>query len=84
MEKLQQMLRDVSDSYWDFVEGVMIYAKDKEEHCVELIEYIEEHPEACTSDILKFVATREDYFDYAEPIGDMNREKLLELLGVNA
>ena len=78
--KLYQMLQDVYDSYLDFVVGTMHYAMETEEHCKELIEYIENYPKLSSSDILEFVVTREDYFDYAEPIGDMNRERLLELL----
>ena len=53
-DKLTEMLETVPDSYKDFVSGI-INTLDTEELQEELISYMENHPDADTSDIIIYV-----------------------------
>ena len=54
MEELKKLLENVSDTYSDFVRGVMGEARDCPEKLDELKEYIKENPDATSSDIGKW------------------------------
>lgn len=54
IEKLRMLLENVSDSYEDFVEGAMSEAKDDETFAGKVIAFIESHPEATSSDVIRF------------------------------
>ena len=53
---LKQRLEAISDSYYDFVRGILEDCKDYKHLNIEkqLIDYIDAHPEADTSEILEF------------------------------
>ena len=57
MERLTELLNSVRDSYYDFVVGVLNYAKRKSENAEAMTIFIENHPEADTSDILEYMIT---------------------------
>ena len=54
MEELRQLLINVSDSYDDFVDGVVQVAKDYD-GVRELIDYINNNPDADSSDITEYL-----------------------------
>lgn len=68
MERLKELLNNVHDSYYDFVAGVLSYAQKSSKNLVEMMEYIEEHPEVGTSEILEYMLGREDFYEHAERI----------------
>ncbi len=57
-KKFKELLENVSDSYSDFVIGNLREAKDDDRFEEMLTDYIESHPKALTSDIIRY-ATEE-------------------------
>ncbi len=58
-KKLQELLRKVPDTYSDF-EFYMLHVPQKYHYEDDLIRYLEEHPDATTSEIADFVEETED------------------------
>ena len=54
LEKLETLLKNVSDTYEDFVECTVYLAKKDSTLLDELLLYIDEHPEAKSSEIIEF------------------------------
>lgn len=54
MEELKRLLINVSDSYYDFVISLMDEARKSDYRLNGLINFIKTHPEAKTSDIIKY------------------------------
>lgn len=76
MNELKELLISVSDSYFDFVLGVLNYAKHSKGGCKVMIDFIRNNPDALTSDIIEYMLSREDYYDHAERIaGVMSPEE---------
>ena len=65
MEILKSKLKAISDSYDDFVAGVMNYARRDPKHVQVLNEYIDSHPQANSSDITEFIIQQPDFFKYS-------------------
>ena len=65
MEELRTMLKNVPDSYEDFVIGMMNYASFSEERKQKLADYLEKNPGADTSSIIRFVSDSPDFYDDA-------------------
>ena len=72
MEKLTELLYGVSDSYYDFVVAVVSYAKRNKNNLEDMESFIEDHPEALTSDILEFMMNREDFYEHAQYIAGVS------------
>ena len=68
MERLTELLNGVRDSYYDFVAGFLNYAKRRNENLEVMTAFIENHPEADTSDILECMINRDDYYEHAQRI----------------
>lgn len=64
MEELKILLINVSDSYYDFVTGMLDVAKKSEYRKNKLIDYIKSNPKAKTSDIIRY--TMDDLGLYSE------------------
>jgi hypothetical protein len=82
MERLKELLIGVKDSYYDFVVGVLNYAKRKDSSCNAMVMFIEKHPEALSSDILEYMIKRDDYYDHAEHIAEVAYTDPIEHTGV--
>lgn len=67
MEELRQLLLKVSDSYSDFVRGVMLDARNNPDRVSDIIQHIENNPEATTSDILEWIWREIDGIDLDNP-----------------
>ena len=65
MNELTTKLNNVEDSYYGFVAGVLSYVKKKESRYKIVSEYIDNNPNALTSDILEFISNQEDFYDDA-------------------
>ena len=61
MEDLIQRLNGVGDSYFAFVAGVVAYAKESADHLQCINKYMDDNPDALSSDILRYVMTRPDF-----------------------
>ena len=59
-------LKEVSDSYDDFVDGVLAYINNKSERLEKVKQFMANHPQALTSDIMKFISEQKDLFDDME------------------
>ena len=74
MERLTELLNKVKDSYYDFVVGILNYAKRDEKNLEEMTTYLERHPESDTSDIIEYMISRDDYYDHAQRIGGVTSQ----------
>ena len=52
--RLKECLEKVSDTYQDFVIGGLREAKHDSEYADKIIKYVQSHPSAKTSDIIKY------------------------------
>ena len=68
MEELRQLLLQVSDSYTDFVYGVMAVARDFPERLNDIIDYLKEHSDTNTSDFLGWLWTEVEGIDLDNPV----------------
>ncbi len=63
MEELINKLNSVPGSYFGFVAAISTYAKKKQSRLVNVLKYLNEHPNATTSDVIEFVSDQPDFFD---------------------
>ncbi len=73
MDRLTELLNGVSDSYYDFVKGVLNYAKQKKSNHDAMISFIENNPDAKSSEILEYMISRDDYYEHAQRIMGVSR-----------
>ena len=74
MEELKALLENVSDSYYDFVQGMLLNAKEHYDRIDEIIAYIKDNPEADTSDILGWTLLTMDVIDYDNPVSIVDED----------
>lgn len=74
MEELKALLENVSDSYYDFVQGMLLNAKEHYDRIDEIIAYIKDNPEANTSDILGWTLLTMDGIDYDNPVSIVDED----------
>lgn len=67
MDELKQLLLQVSDSYSDFVHGVMLDARDYPDRLDDIIQFIKDNPDATSSDIGLWTMTEIDGIDPDNP-----------------
>ncbi len=65
MEELVTRLKEVEDSYEDFVGAISQYARKKSSRLKAVLEYMNSNPDANSSDIIYFVSSQEDFFEDA-------------------
>ena len=68
MEELTKRLEAVEDSYFAFVAGVVAYARTSEEHVHLIIEFLDQNPDALSSEVLEFVASQPDFI--SQPVNE--------------
>lgn len=61
MDNLKIKLLEVSDSYYDFVVACLTYAKKKDSRVKILTEFLEENPQATSSEVLSFIINQDDF-----------------------
>ena len=64
MELLIQRLNSMPNSYYEFVDSVVDYAKAKKTHFDLLLEYMDNNVSATPSDIIRFISHQPDFHDY--------------------
>lgn len=62
MTELQQKLEKIPDAYYDFVMGMLSYAKESGLHRSRLEKYIEQNPDADTSAVIEHISSFPDFF----------------------
>ncbi|MDO4965702.1 MAG: hypothetical protein Q4E51_03255 [Lachnospiraceae bacterium] len=70
MEQLIQLLSHIPNSYYEFVDSVVNYAENKEEHYDILMKYLHENESATPSDIIRFISYQPDFFDDSVPVDE--------------
>lgn len=65
MEDLKTMLREIPDSYEDFVNGMMNYASYSEERRQRLLEFLKNNPGIDSSSVIGYVSDLPDFYDDA-------------------
>ena len=61
---LRRRLEQVSDSYFNFVVGILNYTEKKAERDEAVNRFMDENPNACASDIIGFVMNQPDFHEY--------------------
>ena len=65
MEELRIMLKNVPDSYEDFVIGMINYASYSEDRKQRLTEYLRNNPGVGTASIIRYISDQPDFYDDA-------------------
>lgn len=65
LKELHEKLRNVPESYPAFVGGIIRYAATDRTRKEKVLAYMNEHPNALTSDITKFVMEQDDFHEAA-------------------
>ena len=65
MEEFTVRLNEIDDSYYGFVVAVLTYVKKKESRLEAVKRYMNDYPEAKTSDILEFISDQDDFYEDA-------------------
>ena len=65
MESFTIQLNNVKDAYYGFVAAVLTYVKKKPSRLSAVEKYMNENPNALTSDILGFISERDDFYEDA-------------------
>ena len=65
MGELAALLNQVEDSYFDFISAMLHYAQKKESRQTLLIDYLKNHPEAKSRDVIRFVSDQPDCYEDA-------------------
>ena len=65
MEQFVIKLNGIKDSYYGFVVAVLTYVKKKQSRFHAVNRFMDEHPEALSSDILSFISEQEDFYEDA-------------------
>lgn len=63
MEELTIMLNNVKDSYYGFVVAVLTYVNNKPSRLDFVMKYLDNNPQASTSEILSYISEQEDFYD---------------------
>ncbi len=65
MEELSAMLNKLDDAYFDFVSAILHYAEKKPARLEAVIAFLKAHPEARSSDVVKFISDQPDFMEDA-------------------
>ncbi|MCR5837064.1 MAG: hypothetical protein K6G88_11205 [Lachnospiraceae bacterium] len=65
MKEFVLKLENISDSYYDFVVAVLTYVKKKSVRYDKVNDYLENNPNALTSDVLAFISEQDDFYEDA-------------------
>ena len=65
MTELIKHLSCIPDVYDDFVYGVISYAMKNPVHIQVLHDYMNDNPDATSSDIVRFISMQPDFHDYS-------------------
>ncbi|MBO4889692.1 MAG: hypothetical protein J5574_01760 [Lachnospiraceae bacterium] len=65
MNELSELLNHIEDAYFDFVSAMLHYAERKTSRQNALLTYLKDHPEAKSSDVVKFVSEQPDFSEDA-------------------
>lgn len=66
MKELHEKLRSVPDSYDGFISGILRYASTSQPRKEKIMEYLEQNPQATSSQITKYVIEQPDFHDAAK------------------
>ena len=67
MDTFAIRLNNVEDAYYGFVVAVLTYVKKKESRLKTVESFMNENPNALTSDILEFISDQDDFYEDAAP-----------------
>ncbi|MEE3482120.1 MAG: hypothetical protein VZQ80_09070 [Lachnospiraceae bacterium] len=65
MEEFTIQLSNVKDSYYSFIVAVLNYVNKKSSRFEAVKTFMDEHPEALSSDILEFISDQDDFYEDA-------------------
>ena len=65
MQELIEKLNAIPNSYFDFVSAIVSYTKKKPERLKTVLQFLNENPEASSSDVICFVANQPDFAEDA-------------------
>ena len=63
MEELYNMLNAIQDTYFEFVDSVLAYAKKKPERLAAVLDFMKSHSNLTSSDVIYFISKQPDFFE---------------------
>ncbi len=63
MEEFTIRLNNIKDSYYGFVVAVLNYVKGNSSRYDVVRSFMDDNPEALSSDILEFISSQKDFYD---------------------
>ena len=61
MDELKSLLDNINDSYTDFVDAIMHYAKKKPSRLEAVVSFLRSNPGVDSSDVIHFVSDQPDF-----------------------
>ena len=65
MKELTELLNGIEDTYFDFVSAMLHYAEKNDSRLNILLGFLKDHPDAKSSDVVKFVSSQPDFSEDA-------------------
>lgn len=65
MEQLSIRLNNVKDTYYGFIVAVLNYVKKKQSRYDAVTQFMNDNPNALSSDILKYICDQDDFYEDA-------------------
>lgn len=65
MDELKTLLDNIRDSYTDFVDAILHYAKKKPSRLEAVVSFLKNNPGADSSDVIQFVSEQPDFMEDA-------------------
>lgn len=63
MEELMKKLNAIPDAYFDFVMGIIAYAKRKPERLEKVLNFLDASDDVKSSDVVAFVMSQPDFYE---------------------
>ena len=63
LEEMKEKLLDISDSYDGFVKAILNYVDKSDKRYEVVSDYLTEHPEALSADILEYISDQDDFYE---------------------
>lgn len=70
MDTLISKLNALPNSYFEFVDSVVDYAKEKEGHLDLLLDFLNDNSLVTPSDVIRFISSQPDFFDSDAPVDE--------------
>ena len=68
LKELKSRLLRIEGAYHAFIVGIMVYAEKKQSRVDAIAQFLDENPDATTSDVVEFVSHQPDFYEDSAPV----------------